>query len=162
MSFDCPHVAEIRPVPDGGTVCPSCVEIGGTWVNLRQCLVCGQVGCCDSSPNTHATRHFEASGHPVMRSIMPDEDWMWCAVCEDMFRERAGRYVAVDGDFDAGLWFISQLPTGSTIADLGPESTVGDGFSLGAWVVTYRERGRAGELDDDQRAALEAIPGWSW
>ena len=82
MPFDCPHVAEIRPVPDGGTVCPSCVETDGTWVNLRQCLVCGQVGCCDSSPNTHARRHNQASGHPLMRSIMPDQDWSWCYVCE--------------------------------------------------------------------------------
>ncbi len=162
MSFDCPHVAEIRPVPDGGTVCPSCVEIGGTWVNLRQCLVCGQVGCCDSSPNTHATRHNQASGHPVMRSIMPDEDWMWCHVCELLFRERNGRYVEVDGFFDAGLWFAHRLPSGTSVADIAPDALMEGGFPLGTWVTTYRERGREGALDDDQRAALEAIPGWSW
>ena len=82
MAVDCPHGADIRPVPDGGDVCPTCVEMGSTWVNLRQCLVCGQVGCCDSSPNMHATRHRERSGHPIVRSIMPGQDWIWCYECE--------------------------------------------------------------------------------
>ena len=51
---------------------------GTTTVHLRMCLACGNVGCCDSSPGTHASRHFEATGHPVMRSIEPGEDWRWC------------------------------------------------------------------------------------
>jgi len=162
MSFDCPHVALIQPVPDGGSVCPSCVEIGGTWVNLRQCLVCGQVGCCDSSPDTHATRHFQDTGHPVIRSIMPDEHWMWCYICNLQFQERAGRYVAVDAFLDAGLWFASQLPPATSIAEIRPDDTVGHDFPLREWVATYQERGRQGDLDDDQRAALEAIPDRRW
>ena len=58
--------------------CPTCVAIGSTWVHLRQCLGCGQVGCCDNSPNRHARRHFEDTGHPIMRSLEPGEMWRWC------------------------------------------------------------------------------------
>lgn len=82
MSTVCPHLGTIKPVPDGGDVCPACVELGSTWVNLRQCLACGTVGCCDSSPNTHATGHHHATGHPIIRSIMPGQDWMWCYECQ--------------------------------------------------------------------------------
>ena len=58
--------------------CTSCVEIGSTWVHLRQCLVCGRTGCCDNSPNRHATAHYEETGHPIIRSVEPGEDWSWC------------------------------------------------------------------------------------
>jgi hypothetical protein len=63
--------------------CPDCVAQGHTdWVHLRQCCECGQVGCCDSSPRRHATGHFAASGHSVMRSLEPGESWRWCFVDE--------------------------------------------------------------------------------
>jgi uncharacterized UBP type Zn finger protein len=59
-------------------VCSACIEIGGHWVHLRQCLACGRTGCCDMSPNRHATAHFRETGHPMIRSVPPDEDWWWC------------------------------------------------------------------------------------
>ncbi len=108
MAIDCPHLDTITAVPDSGTVCPTCVEMGSTWVNLRQCLACGQVGCCNSSPNTHATKHHEATGHPIIRSIMPGQNWMWCYLCELTFKELEGEYFPVDAFLDAGMWFISQ------------------------------------------------------
>lgn len=61
-------------------VCQECLEEGVRWVALRQCLDCGNVGCCDSSPNRHASAHFRASGHPVMQSAEPGEDWRWCYI----------------------------------------------------------------------------------
>lgn len=67
--------------------CPQCVAAGTRWVHLRQCLVCGQVGCCDSSVGRHATGHFHATGHPVMRSVEPGEAWGWCYVDEVMLGE---------------------------------------------------------------------------
>jgi hypothetical protein len=70
-----PGVDNLAPPRD---VCESCIEIGGTWVNLRQCLACGRTGCCDNSPNTHATKHWQATGHPVIRSAGPGETWAWC------------------------------------------------------------------------------------
>jgi hypothetical protein len=61
--------------------CQECMEAGeSSWAHLRMCLTCGHVGCCDSSPHRHATAHFHATDHPVMRSAEPGEGWRWCYV----------------------------------------------------------------------------------
>jgi CPA1 family monovalent cation:H+ antiporter len=75
----CGHLesARSREVPRDA-FCAGCREEGTTPVHLRMCLACGKVGCCDSSPATHASRHFAATGHPVMQSIEPGEAWRWC------------------------------------------------------------------------------------
>jgi len=57
--------------------CEECVKIGGTWINLRMCLICGKVGCCDSSPNQHASKHFQETGHHVMRGIGVGDSWTY-------------------------------------------------------------------------------------
>ncbi len=72
-------ITELPPSADG---CVDCLQIGSPWLHLRICLECGHVGCCDDSPNRHATRHFRASGHPLIRSIEPGEEWTWCFVDE--------------------------------------------------------------------------------
>ena len=64
-------------VPPSGTGCSTCEEHGGWWVHLRRCAQCGNVGCCDSSPGQHATAHFRATGHPLVRSFEPGEGWYW-------------------------------------------------------------------------------------
>jgi uncharacterized UBP type Zn finger protein len=64
--------------------CKECLEAGDEWVQLRLCMTCGHVGCCDSSPNRHATRHYHATRHPVIKSFEPGEDWGWCYVDEEM------------------------------------------------------------------------------
>ena len=76
----CEHLVEALKAPEiiPAAGCEECLRIGGWWLHLRQCMSCGRVGCCDESPNRHATGHFEASGHPVIRSIEPDETWLWC------------------------------------------------------------------------------------
>ena len=77
----CKHLSEIRDVtPSTNEGCEECLKIGGTWVHLRECLTCGKVGCCDSSPNKHATKHFHQAHHPIMRSFEPGESWRWCYV----------------------------------------------------------------------------------
>ena len=76
----CTHVAEVGDVQPRSQGCEECVKLGDRWVNLRMCLSCGKVGCCDSSKHKHATAHFHASGHPVMRSLEPGESWKWCYV----------------------------------------------------------------------------------
>jgi len=58
--------------------CEDCLRIGASWVHLRICMTCGHVGCCDSSPNRHATAHNRAVGHPIIKSLEPGEDWGWC------------------------------------------------------------------------------------
>jgi uncharacterized UBP type Zn finger protein len=77
----CAHLDRIQPdlTPSATEGCTDCLVIGSTnWVHLRQCLGCGYVACCDSSPYGHATAHFRSSGHPVMRSFQPGENWRWC------------------------------------------------------------------------------------
>jgi uncharacterized UBP type Zn finger protein len=83
----CGHVDAIRvttlPVPIAG--CEECLKSDGRWVHLRMCMTCGEVGCCDSSPNRHASRHAAAVGHPIARSAEPGEEWSWCYVDEVAF-----------------------------------------------------------------------------
>ena len=78
----CPHVEQIRPVTPRSQGCEECLASGGRWVHLRLCWTCGQIGCCDSSPNRHASKHARAEGHPLIRSLEPGEDWTWCFVDE--------------------------------------------------------------------------------
>lgn len=77
----CEHLGNApSPSPPDSLECPECVDLGATWVSLRQCLSCGQVGCCDSSAHRHATAHFEASGHPTAQSVEPGEFWRFCFI----------------------------------------------------------------------------------
>jgi uncharacterized UBP type Zn finger protein len=79
MARICPHVPSAAQ-PPRAQGCEECLAAGGRWVHLRLCLTCGHVGCCDSSPGKHATKHFQTSHHPVVQSFEPGEDWGWCYV----------------------------------------------------------------------------------
>jgi uncharacterized UBP type Zn finger protein len=89
MASECTHLNQIRVTTTNNHVCEDCVKTGDNWVHLRMCLECGHVGCCDSSKNKHATKHFHTTRHPLMRSIEPGEKWMWCYVDEMMTGEVA-------------------------------------------------------------------------
>ena len=73
-------------LPDPVAGCEECLKIDSGWVHLRMCMTCGKIGCCDSSPNRHATAHEHDTGHPIIRSAEPGEDWSWCYVDEVAFR----------------------------------------------------------------------------
>ena len=91
MPDSCLHLEALRDVaPRTPQGCEECLKIGGRWVHLRLCLACGHVGCCDSSPNRHATKHFHATGHPLIRSFEPGEDWGWC-YADEVYLEPAPR-----------------------------------------------------------------------
>ncbi len=79
-SPDCSHMDQIHDVSPDATGCSQCITMGDTWVHLRMCLSCGSVGCCDSSKNTHATKHFQSTSHPIIRSQEPGEGWIYCFV----------------------------------------------------------------------------------
>jgi uncharacterized UBP type Zn finger protein len=81
-SPDCSHLDQIQNVTPSAEGCEDCLNMGGRWVHLRICLVCGHVGCCDNSPNTHATRHYHDTQHALIQSFEPNEDWIWCFVDE--------------------------------------------------------------------------------
>lgn len=76
----CIHVDQIQAVQPGSTGCEECLATGDRWVHLRKCLICGHIGCCDSSKNKHATKHFHTTQHPVIESFERGEDWRWCYV----------------------------------------------------------------------------------
>jgi uncharacterized UBP type Zn finger protein len=80
MPEPCQHLDQIQITHTAKKGCEECLKMGDTWVHLRLCLSCGHVGCCDSSRNKHATRHFHATKHPLVRSIEPGEAWVWCYV----------------------------------------------------------------------------------
>ena len=84
----CTHLdsVKITELPAASTGCDDCLAAGEPWCHLRICLSCGHVGCCDDSPNRHATAHAAATGHPLIRSIQPGEDWSWCFVDEVAMR----------------------------------------------------------------------------
>jgi uncharacterized UBP type Zn finger protein len=87
MSAQCTHLDEIEIEPPAAVAgCEDCLKIGATWVHLRLCMTCGHVGCCDSSPNRHASKHAAAAEHPIVRSAEPGEDWLYCYVDDLMFR----------------------------------------------------------------------------
>jgi len=80
--MSCEHLTDVAPVPPRTQGCEECLKLGKRWVHLRLCLTCGHVGCCDSSPGRHATRHFHETEHPVVASYEPGERWCWCYVDE--------------------------------------------------------------------------------
>lgn len=86
MAQKCEHFLDIKAVepttPDG---CEECLKTGDRWVRLRLCAACGHVGCCDSSPNRHAAKHFRSARHPMVKSFEPGENWGWCYVDELFF-----------------------------------------------------------------------------
>jgi uncharacterized UBP type Zn finger protein len=81
----CPHLGQIQTATPNADGCEECLASGDSWVHLRMCMTCGHVGCCDSSKNKHATRHFHATRHPIMKSIQPGEDWGWCFIDKIQF-----------------------------------------------------------------------------
>jgi len=91
MANACAHVREMRVTHTDKQVCEDCLRIGSRWVHLRLCLSCGHVGCCDSSPNRHATKHFHQTTHPLVRSIEPGESW---GTSEQVPARRAGNCLA--------------------------------------------------------------------
>src|SRR6187200_2617573 len=82
----CDHSDQIQDVTPSALGCEECLKTGDAWLHLRLCRTCGHVGCCDSSPNRHATAHFHATGHPIIEGYDPPEGWGWCYVDERLVR----------------------------------------------------------------------------
>ena len=84
VAVKCEHLDQVKAVKPKSEGCAKCVAQGDTWVHLRLCLTCGNVGCCDNSKNKHATKHFDETQHPVIQSFQPRESWKWCYVDKKM------------------------------------------------------------------------------
>ena len=83
----CTHLDQVRILdpPTEIAGCEECLRTGSSWVHLRMCQTCGMIGCCDSSPNRHASRHARDESHPILRSVEKGEDWSWCVLDEISF-----------------------------------------------------------------------------
>ena len=92
----CAHLDTIRIVKPSARGCEECLKIGSPWVHLRVCRSCGHVGCCDSSPNRHATKHFRATRHPIIEGYDPPEGWGWCYL-DEVFFDLSDRATPQDG-----------------------------------------------------------------
>jgi hypothetical protein len=81
-TLNCTHqdAIQVTELPDPVPGCAGCLETGSQWMHLRMCQSCGRIGCCDSSPNRHASTHARTTGHPIARSAEPGEQWSWCYV----------------------------------------------------------------------------------
>lgn len=162
MNAVCVHaddMMEVGPPADG---CIVCLAEGGEWVHLRQCLVCARTLCCDNSPGQHMTHHWEATGHPVMRSAEPGEDWTWCYPHDAVIRRAADGWETYDMFLDMGMPFAAHHLAAGGSSDMDPELVTDEGFPLGAWFAHVRELHAADRLDARDRAAVESIAGWAW
>ena len=83
----CEHVNQIADVTPSSDGCEDCLKTGDRWMHLRLCETCGHVGCCDSSPNRHATKHYHATQHPVIKSFEPGEEWGYCYPDDQFFEQ---------------------------------------------------------------------------
>jgi uncharacterized UBP type Zn finger protein len=159
----CQHVAGLQPPPRPGDACEDCAPLGATWVSLRQCMACGHVGCCDSSPNRHARAHFQAAGHPVIRSAMPGDDWWFCFPDELTVRQEPdGRIVPIDLWWEAGIASVRRLLAEQPAAELTAGARAANGFPVGDWAEQQRQTHAAGTLPPERVEALDGVPGWRW
>lgn len=98
--MSCTHTDRIQTVTPASSGCRLCLESGDTWVHLRMCLTCGQIGCCDDSKNQHAMKHAQNSGHPIVQSFEHGESWRWCYIDQE-FLEPDPNAVVEPGDASA-------------------------------------------------------------
>jgi len=87
----CTHLGTIRNVTPSADGCEECLKMGDTWIHLRICRECGHVGCCDSSKNKHATKHYHSTAHPIMETYDPPDGWGWCYIDEVMLDLKSQR-----------------------------------------------------------------------
>ncbi len=84
--LSCEHLTMIKITEPDGSVCETCVQQDDTWIHLRMCMTCGYIGCCDSSKNKHARKHYMRNNHPVIRSVEPGERWQYCYIHKEMIQ----------------------------------------------------------------------------
>ena len=162
MHQACSHAGSIAEVGTPRDVCEACIEVGSTWVHLRQCLTCGRTLCCNDSPNRHMTAHWREIGHPVMRGASPGEQWTWCFPDDAMIRPTADGWQTYDPFLDAGLVIAKQHLEGGGTPDPDEDLVTRFGFPLGEWFAYVRELHDDGELDASDAELVAALPGWHW
>jgi hypothetical protein len=162
MRQACPHGDAVQPVPAPLDVCEACIEIGGEWVHLRQCLTCGRTLCCNDSPNRHMTAHWNETGHPLMRGASPGEQWAWCFADDAMVRETPDGWETYDPFLETGALVARDHLASGGSPDPAEDFVTRHGFPLGEWFSYVRDSHGDGTLDPQDAELVEAIPGWRW
>ena len=121
MATGCKHLDQIQDVTPSADGCEDCLKTGETWVHLRLCESCGHVGCCDDSKNKHATEHFHATRHPVIRSLEPGETWHWCYLDELIFStdDDSKRATSSRGRAETGSPAVRETTPGNAVLPPG-------------------------------------------
>ena len=114
MAKSCTHADQLRPAAPRSDGCEECLRTGDDWVHLRLCLTCGHVGCCDDSKNKHATAHFHLTGHAVIESLEPDENWRWCYVDEIIFAPEVAQADTPADESENVMRDNTQAPNGAS------------------------------------------------
>jgi hypothetical protein len=162
VSKACGHASAIAEVDPPAPSCAICVAGRSRWVNLRQCLACGVTLCCDASPSKHMTRHWQTTGHAVMRNAMPGVAWTWCFPDKATIRSTEAGWQTYDAFVETGLIFAARhVESGGDLRAEG-DLLSPEGFPIGEWVASMRERHAGGTLDPDDVTSIEGLPGWSW
>jgi hypothetical protein len=166
MKPPCAHLDQVRGrsvTAANERVCEDCIRLGTRWHHLRICRTCGHMGCCDQSPERHARGHFRLTGHPIMQTTEPGEDWTWCFICERTYRDGpGGGFDPIDLFTEAGLQFAREHVEAGGSLPLGPDVRSTRGFPLGEWARHVNERRRADELSSADESAIAALAGWTW
>jgi hypothetical protein len=162
MSQECLHADAIADVPPPLDVCETCVEIGATWVHLRQCLTCGRTLCCDDSPNRHMSGHWREIGHPLMRGASPGEQWVWCFADDSMVRRTPVGWEQYDPFVEGGTDVARAFLGAGGSLDVDDDFVTDHGFPIGQWLGYVRELRSTGWLDARDAEQIEALPGWHW
>jgi DNA integrity scanning protein DisA with diadenylate cyclase activity len=139
MTTQCTHLDEIRDVMPNSIGCEDCLKTGDEWVHLRLCETCGHVGCCDDSKNKHATEHFHATAHPVIRSLEPGEDWRWCYVDEVISTPES-----VGDDEEANGRRVEHRKDDSLVRQATPDNGVASSRNISSGIDLTRARQNAG------------------
>ena len=163
MIATCHHTVRVTEVDPPLDVCPSCIEEGGWWKHLRQCLICGKTGLLRREPQPPRERPLSAPRATRSSATRnPTSDWIWCFADEVNLRQTEGIWEEVDLFFEAGIWFADQAAEQTGTFDPGAGRGHPEGFPVGEFASAYREVRGHGDLDAEKTAALEAIPGWHW
>ena len=150
----CTHLDQIRDVVPRSKGCEECLKSGDSWVHLRLCLTCGFVGCCDDSRNKHATKHFHKTNHPIIKSLEPGENWIWCYI-DDVALEQPPPTAEVSASWSGAGWIDSSAgqahaPGGGRMAKTDPIQDLSD-------LTRKRFIELATELKPKTRQALKSL-----
>ena len=167
MPDGCPHERQVQEVKPSARGCEECLKIGSPWLHLRLCRTCGHVGCCDDSPNRHATAHYHATRHPVIEGYDPPEGWGWCYI-DEVFLDLSDRatpqwgpipryYRAASGLVGEARIPVAATPLGRAVEEVPQRDEIGRAARILARIGRVAGHLAGPEMTDGPIAAGEDV-----